>query len=733
MIRRRPGMRAVRGMEASGRRAGRAARMVLGGFGLALLAILNVSAVPQADPSEMPTEFPRPRMHAYLSHEALPAGASGTLLLTLEVAPNFHIQINDFLEVLLPEGAPITLGKWTATRQDVHSGVPILHKKTAIYLPFTVAAGTAPGPVSITGRFAFQGCIEEPVFACFPPDEMEFPIQFEALPAGGQARPANQAVFTANGVAITPASGESAGSQATESGSAPATQGGPTPDTESGVLPTDATPSQTTPSQEDASSTTPASRSSNGAQGAAEGAGVVSAGQDSGPSSARPSAEGETTGASAQPKRDLASRVNDALAKKSFLAFLLVFIGGILTSFTPCVYPMIPITISYVGGRAKNRAHGFILSLFFVLGIAIMYSALGILAASTSFIFGAAMQSPIVLLVVAGIFAAMGASMLGAFDLALPSGLQGRLTSGAQRGGVIGAILMGMVTGLVASPCVGPVLVVLLTFVAQSGSVFLGFWLLFTFACGLGLLFLVLGTFAGAIQALPGAGSWMDTVKHVFGVLLIGVAIYYLRTLIGPKATGLIAGAYLLIVGVFTGAFTPLPSAPAKGQLFRKSLGLLIFLAGSALFLLWFASLIGAPSLVANSTPSTVSSSNAQVAAPAKPAIRWIRNDETALERARAEGRPVMQDFYAEVWCAACKEMEEKTWIHPEVIAESQRFTAVKMDFTRRDEFSKRATERYEIRGVPTIIFYDSSGKEATRFFGFKDAKEVLSIMRSVH
>ncbi|MFH1144808.1 MAG: cytochrome c biogenesis protein CcdA [Candidatus Eisenbacteria bacterium] len=615
---------------------------------------------------ELPTEFPRPALRAYLSHAALPQGGAGRLLITLEIATDFHIQINDFLEVLPAQGAPVVIGPWTADPIATHGEERVLKGRTTLEMPVTVAADAPVGAFALSLTLGFQGCAEEPVFACFPPDEAHLSVPLEILPAGTPGRPANEEFFPAD-----------AASPATEgpAAEAPATE---TPVTE--AFTTEA------PTTEASAAGTPAGQ--------------------------------------AEP-RDLASRLEGALSGGSFIAFLLVFLGGILTSFTPCVYPMIPLTISYVGGRAKSRGHGFFLSLFFVLGIAIMYSALGVLAASTGSVFGSAMQSPVVLAVVAVVFAVMGASMLGAFSLALPSGLQGRMTEGAQRGGVFGAVLMGMVTGLVASPCVGPVLVVLLTFVAQTGNVLFGFWLLFTFACGLGLLFLVLGTFAGAISALPGAGSWMDTVKHLFGVVLLGMAIYYVRSLIGPQATALIAGAYLSIIGVFTGAFTPLPPAPRKKELLRKSVGLLLFLAGTAIFLAWLIALTGAPGLVRNGgMPATTS----RVAGSSIP---WRVNDEAALGEARSGGRPVIQDFYAD-WCAACVELDEKTWIDPAVVAEASRFVPIKMDFTRKDEFSRAGTERYAIRGMPTVILYDSAGNEARRFFGFKGPRDVLAILQAV-
>lgn len=630
-----------------------------------LTAPLIMGALPDfGSDDEIPAGFPPPAARAYLSHASLPAGATGTVLVTLEIDPGFHIQINDFLELLPPPEGPIRIGPWMATRLATWEGEQVLKGQTALKAPFTVRDTAAAGSVELTLRLGYQGCAEEPVFACFPPEELELPLAIEILPAGATGEPAHQAVLDAHGGPL--AAGARGEPEA----------GGP-----------------------------------GGAEGAEGAAG---------------------TDASAEEGGDLASRLEGALARGSLLAFLLVFVGGILTSFTPCVYPMIPITISYVGGRAKSRAHGFVLSLFFVLGIAIMYSSLGLLAASTGSIFGAAMQSPVVLLIVAAVFAAMGASMLGVFELALPSGMQGRMTAGAQRGGVIGAILMGIVTGLVASPCVGPVLVVLLTFVAKTGSLLFGFWLLFTFACGLGVLFLVLGTFAGAISAMPGAGGWMNTVKHVFGIVLIAMAIYYASKVIGVLASGLVWGHFLMLTGLMTGALKRLPRPASAVQVVGRVFSVLFFVVGTLILLLYGATLVGLPTEKLGAIPIVGNPALQEAESHADhPEIPWRINDEAALAEARGQGRPVIQDFYAD-WCAACVELDEKTWIDSAVAAEMERFTLVKMDFTRGGDFYQAAAERYGIRGLPTVIIYDSSGEEAQRFFGFKGPEEVLAIMRAV-
>jgi thioredoxin:protein disulfide reductase len=387
---------------------------------------------------------------------------------------------------------------------------------------------------------------------------------------------------------------------------------------------------------------------------------------------------------------------------------------------------MIPITISYIGGSSKGRVGGFFLSCFFVLGIALTYSILGMVAARTGALFGNAMQSTGVLVTVAFVFLAMGASMLGAFDLALPSSLQSKMSAGP-RTGVIGAILMGAVTGIVASPCVGPVLVVLLTWVAQIGSLVKGFTLLFTFACGLGLLFLVIGTFAGALNALPSAGQWMDTVKHVFGVILIAMAIYYVRSLIGPSFTWMAAGLLALLTGTFVGAFRHVPEDPENSLLLRKGFGIAMALCGGFALL---AGLAGVAGLSIGAAPSSSVAASSETL-ESHPGLEWVMDDVEGHSLAGAENRPVVMDFYAD-WCTACKELDHKTWVDERVRAEADRFVAVKLDFTKQTPETKQKMESYDIKGLPTVIFFDSSGQEVERFFGFRDADNVLALMQSV-
>jgi thiol:disulfide interchange protein DsbD len=208
------------------------------------------------------------------------------------------------------------------------------------------------------------------------------------------------------------------------------------------------------------------------------------------------------------------------------LAYVIVFAAGVLTSFTPCVYPMIPVTVTYIGGaQAGSKKRAALRTLVYVLGIAIVYSSLGAFAALTKSFFGQISTNPWIFFIVGNVIILFGLSMLDAIVIPVP----GILTRGAKGGdNYLGALVMGMASGLVAAPCTAPVLGTLLIYVGSSGSVVYGASLLFTFAFGLGFLLLILGTFAGVLTSLPKAGAWMVTVKKVFGLGMILVGEYFL-------------------------------------------------------------------------------------------------------------------------------------------------------------------------------------------------------------
>ena len=407
-------------------------------------------------------------------------------------------------------------------------------------------------------------------------------------------------------------------------------------------------------------------------------------------------------------------KFSQALSKGYFWAFLFVFVGGILTSFTPCVYPLIPITVSVFGaGESVGRLRSFLLSVTYVMGIALTYSILGVAVASTGAVFGQIMADPRVMLPVCGILIALGLSMLGVFELRVPYAVQNRLNSigGA---GFAGAFAMGTVAGIIAAPCTGPALGAVLSYVATTESAFLGFWLLLTYALGMGLLFIVIGTFSSAIAALPRSGGWMYILENIFGVAIITVALYFLKEVIPPLRTLLqssagffaIAGVFVLVgvaLGKFAQRFKDLPRLVQ----FRKAVGVSFAVVGLYMF-------VGG---------LTTAESD----------LVWIADEAQGLEAGRREGKPVMFDFYA-TWCAACNELEH-TYSDPAVKSKLSKFVNVKLDFTRNSADVERLKQKYGIVGLPVVIFFDSEGNQLTdkRLEKFVEPEEFLTLLAGIN
>jgi thiol:disulfide interchange protein DsbD len=389
------------------------------------------------------------------------------------------------------------------------------------------------------------------------------------------------------------------------------------------------------------------------------------------------------------------------------------FIGGVLTSLTPCVYPLIPITVSIFGARQAGRREAMALSGLYVLGIGATYTALGVGAALTGKAFGSVMGNPVLIAVVAVFFAAMAASMFGAFELALPAGLQARLNTvgGAGRAG---AFAMGLVAGVIAAPCTGPVLTSILLLIAKQGSVALGAGLMLSYALGMGLLFFLIGAFS---ISLPKSGAWMETVKSVFGVALLAAAAIYLKDLVpalrplfsAARAAGLVA-AGVAGLGVLLGALHLSFHGPALERSL-KALGVALLVGGAV-----YAS--GAAA--------------ARERARSAEGFTWLHAEPEALALARAQGRPVIIDFWAE-WCTACKELDKLAWADPRVRAEASRFVAIKADGTSETDEFLRTAEKYGVVGMPTVIFIDGSGREVReRIIGTVDAEEMLQRLKGV-
>lgn len=387
------------------------------------------------------------------------------------------------------------------------------------------------------------------------------------------------------------------------------------------------------------------------------------------------------------------SQPADFFARGYFLTFLLVYFFGILTSFTPCVYPLIPITVTIFGARkTRSTLHAFSLAGVYVLGIAVMYTTLGLIAATTGAMFGQFMSNPWAMSAIAIFFAAMGLSMMGFFELQLPSSLQTKLSQVGGEG-YLSAFLMGLIAGIVAAPCTGPVLAGILAYVAATGSIKLGTSLLLVYSLGLGTLFLAIGTYSGMIQRLPKSGGWMEGVKSVFAVILFVSALYFLKNAFPILQLNHVRDwaiyavtIILLIAGITNGAFHLSLHSRNKPERIRKLSGILACVA--ALFL-----------LIGTQAPAGAGQ------------VNWITNIEEGLALAKEQKKPVMIDFWAE-WCAVCKEIDHYTF-HDEAAAAAlnERFVCIKIDLTRDTSDEAQALiQKYKINGLPLLVFYDSQG-----------------------
>lgn len=372
------------------------------------------------------------------------------------------------------------------------------------------------------------------------------------------------------------------------------------------------------------------------------------------------------------------------------VVLVLLFLGGLALNLTPCVYPVIPLTVSFFGGQAQGeRRRGFALAMLYVLGMATMYSALGVAAALSGKLFGAALQSPWVLGGVAAVLVALAFSMFGFYDLTMPSALVQK--TGA-RTGAAGAYAMGLLVGIVAAPCVGPFVLGLLAFVAARQSALLGFLFFFVLSLGLGLPYLFLAAFSGRIAALPRAGFWMESVKKIFGWVLLAMAAYFVRTALPEPLRDWLLPAVL--------------AAGAAAILARGNLKLPVRAAVAVLFAaaaFFFA-------------PRAGSASEGPAWAPYE------------ASKVAAAGRPAIVDFSAS-WCLPCLELDKKTFSDPRVRTALERRALFKADMTKASSPETRAlAHKYAILGVPTLIFLDASGAERAeiRLVGFEDAEAFL-------
>lgn len=388
------------------------------------------------------------------------------------------------------------------------------------------------------------------------------------------------------------------------------------------------------------------------------------------------------------------------LGSSMFAGLLFVFLAGIFTSFTPCIFPMIPITLAVLGNHSneKTRLQNFITSCVYVLGIATTYSLLGLLAASTGGVFGASLGNPYILTVICIIFLAMALSMYGLYELQVPAFIRNKFGSGKQNKSLGGAYLTGLFAGIVASPCVGPVLVAILTYVASTQNKLMGFLFLFFYALGLGLIFIVMGLSNQLIKALPRSGPWMNGFKFILGTLMLSAFYYYLDLLLPVRWFDLAFGTGLVILASVYGAFLTI-KGDSPLQHIRKGLMLAVLIVGIGYIAL---SAFDLRPYIRNNMIAGNSLNQIQQ-------LHWQPYSADALALATSQSKPVIIDFWAD-WCAACHELEEQTFTDPRVRALAQKFVLLKFDATKDSDELKALKKTYNIQGLPTVIFINPNG-----------------------
>lgn len=421
-------------------------------------------------------------------------------------------------------------------------------------------------------------------------------------------------------------------------------------------------------------------------------------------------------------------RIVNALKQDSLMLTLLSFFGfGLLLSFTPCVFPMIPILSGIIVGHAHqvSTRKAFLLSASFVLASALMYTAFGILAALFGSNLQALFQKPWVIASFAGLFVLLSLSMFGFYDLQLPVALQSRLHHSSEKhrdGSYWGAGIMGALSSLIVGPCVAAPLAAALIYIGQTGDVALGGSALFMMGLGMGMPLLLVGASAGKL--LPKAGAWMNATKAVFGVIMLAVAVWMLSRILPPSITMLLTAMLLIIPAVYLGAIEPLPQTASGWKKLWKGVGLVMLVLG-------VMQLIG---LSAGATNPLRPLAGLAVAGQAQSEVgltfKRIRNVaelDAVLRQAQIDRQWVMLDFYAD-WCVSCKEMEAYTFKDAKVRRQLQDFVLVQADVTENNEEDQALLQRFHLVGPPGIIFFDPEGRERSgqRVIGYQDAETFL-------
>ena len=577
---------------------------------------------------------PPPKAESLVKVAAAPvsvvAGGRAEALVTLEIAPGWHVNANpsspDYLiptTMTLTGAAGITSGRVTyPAGEHVRLGfdenpLSVYSSQVTLKVALVAARTAVNGVLRLTGHVRFQPCDDE---VCLAPASVPFTLEVTVTGgrASGEAPPAGAALSDTAGV--------------------------------------------------------PGADTAAGASGSLR------------PDSSAPAGPG-AAGAQSEAGR----RLLGALEKGGLWWFLALFLGGLALNLTPCVFPMLGITVSVFGARRRERplkvlAH----AIAYVLGIAVTYSVLGVVAALTGGLFGSALQNPWVNVGLGLLFVVLSLSMFGLYEMQPPAWVLERL-GGTDATSLLGIFLSGLAVGIIAAPCVGPFVVAVLALLAQRGDALFGFQTMFAMSLGLGLPYLFLALFSNLIQSLPRSGDWMLWVKKVFGVLLAAIGLYYALVGLAPRLAQWVLPAAMVLGGLYLGFVDRHGSGKPGFRALKRALGTLALLASIPVVMMLRAE-----------------------------GIRFQPFDEAAMQAALAAGRPVMLEFSAD-WCIPCHELDRSTFTDRQVIDRSRDFAIFKVDLTRYDSpGSKTLRARFGVTGVPEIVFFGRGGEvRDARVIGF--------------
>ena len=386
-----------------------------------------------------------------------------------------------------------------------------------------------------------------------------------------------------------------------------------------------------------------------------------------------------------------------------FLSLIFVFLGGLALNLTPCVYPLIPITIGYFGGQSEGRTSKlFLLGTLYVLGIALNYSIVGVVTSLSGAVFGSLLQNKAVIIFIAIVFVVLSLSMFGVYEFKLPNSWVAK--AGGAKSGMFGAFFMGLTMGIVAAPCIGPFVIGLVTYVATKGDPYYGFLMFFFMALGLGIPYLFLALFSGKIKGLPRAGLWMEGIKHIFGFILIGAALYFIEPILPKGINNYPLPVFMLLAALYILFIDKLANEIKGFRIFKTIFSILVIT--TALYMIW---------------PSK------------KKEPEWVSYSDIKYGETLAANQKMIIDFYAD-WCIPCKELDAFTFSDERVIKRSKNFITFKVDMTQTmSDETEHVRNKFNIIGMPTVLIIDSGGNEVKRITGFVDAEKFLEIISGIN